>query len=736
MPIPDIIKSNGEITQNNPRTPTTLDEELLQDVQTVDQFREDVVQPTITRASEAARRADQTLLDSTKRLSREREAPLSEIRAAQDRLFNLEQNPNIVNKILGIFDSDFNEGAQIRRLQRGNFELNEITSRMSIAETTRNVQVRGAASQLKSVTDFYEFSRQGVLDSASAILTGFQIRNGVRQEQVQLVKDTPKNILEKWQANPDLMPGNLRGLKELVTADLFRRQVEDARLTSIDIANTQARENLFAQQRDNYFNQFNSPEELLQAQQQFQNAPQEFPKFLRVNDFNTEMQRREEIAISLRSAKQSIEANDLALAEVHKKQALAKSSLTDIDTALNNLDAGGNVDVAGVMFSGAELGVARAAKQTQLIETQKQNALLISAITQSDVTRNQSVDSAIAMGQAGNPGGDPLSGMSTKTRGAIQSAQNLENVLRPRIEAGDVGSAIVLSKQWQATNDIIEKDIEERIKNTTKGSKEGMREYFTQGMQITTPSAAAGLLIENAPNQFALDYDSVFKTGYRAFSSEVSELSGAGKTIDLEALESGILSVSGDDKENAAIINQAIIDSNVRNKIKDSGFQILLQQTLSQLAANADGTAIDPTSPYVGLVDSDGRLADSLFQIELGRPKLFSYDNFYKALANTQMEASANGTIPKGKSLANPIIDAMRQSATGLNERFTASPTAAALKNAAFPNGVQNLIYQQLAEMASTVPVIIQNAEINRQGLAEAVRREVILNREDLMPGS
>jgi len=733
MPL-DLIQSKSQPTVNNPNTPLTLDEELLQSMQDTNQFGQTVVAPAIKETAQRVGTANRTLLDTTKRLSAEREAPLDEIRAAQDRLFNLEQNPDIVNKILGIFDSDFNEGAQIRRMQRSQFELNEITNRMSIAETTRNVQVQGAGTQLKAVTDFYEFTRQGVLDNASAILTGFQIRNNVRQDQVQLVKDTPKETLEKWQTNPDLMPPKLSGLRELVTADLFRRQVDDARLTSVDIANTQARENLFNTQRENFMNQFNTADELLAAQQQFQNAPQEFPRFLRVNDFNTELQEREGVAISLRSAKQSIEANDLALADVHKKQALAKSSLTDIDSALGQLDASGNVDVAGVIFSGAELGVARSLKQQQLIESQKQNALLISAITQADTLRDQNVEGALALGSMGNPYGDPLVGMPTTTRGAVQSSQNLENNLRPRIAAGDVGAAIVMSKQWQATNELINKDIEERIKNTTTASKPAVSEFLKQGGRITTPSAAAGFLIENAPNQFALDADSMLKTGYRGFAEELIASNTGGTSFNIT--DEGGISVIGDDQQNAAIINQAIKDSGLRTKVGDSGFQILLQQTLSRLAANADGTAIDPNSPYAGLVDSDGRLADSLFQIELGQPKLFSYDNFYKALANRQTDAIASGLIPAGKSLSNPIIDAMRQGATGLNERFTASPTAAALKNAAFPNGVQELIYKRLADMASTVPVIIQNAIINRQGLTDAVQREVILNREDLMPGS
>ena len=252
---------------------------------------------------------------------------------------------------------------------------------MGVAESTRNVQVQDAALKLKSVTDFYEFSRQGILDQTTAVLNSFQIRAGVQQEQVRQVEQTTDELLKRWESNPDSMPPNLKGLQQLASAEIFRRRVKDAQLTSIDLANTQARENLFTNQREDYFNRIDTVDEIVSAKSKFKTNRKDFPSYIRENDFNIELQRREDIDLSLRSAKQSIEAKDLQLAEVHKQIALKKATLGDIDTIIANIGDTGNADLNGVPFTRAELTAARAVKSKELIDQQKSNALLITAIT-------------------------------------------------------------------------------------------------------------------------------------------------------------------------------------------------------------------------------------------------------------------------------------------------------------------------------------------------------------------
>ncbi len=712
--MPHIIKHEEK------KVPVTKDQELFNALEANQDFAQQTVAPAIVKTSGDISTANSQLLDTTRRLAGERETIVDDIRGAQDRLFNLEQNPEIINTILGFFDSDFSEGAQIRRLQRGSFELSEITNRMAVAESTRNVQVQDAANKLRSVTDFYEFNRQGILDQTTAVLNSFQIREGVRQEQVKQVENTPDKVLEKWESNPDSMPPNLKGLQQLASAEIFRRRVKNAQLTSIDIANTQARENLFGAQREDYFNRIDTMDELVTAQNRFKTNRKDFPPYVRENDFNIERQRREDIDLSLRSARQSVAAKDLQLAEVHKQIALTKATLGDIDTIIANIGGDGNANLNGVIFTRAELASARAVKSKELIDRQKSNAILITAITGVDGIRASASESAIMLGHIGNPYGDPLAGMPTDVRQQIQSAERATAALQPMIDAGDVGSAIVVSKLWQETDKTIKAAIETRVANTTKASKPAIREYSTQQGRITTPSAAAGLLIENAPNIFALDADSVLKSGYRAFAQSLIETSDGGSTINIE---SGIISIGGDAKENAAVIQQAITDSKLRSRVGDSGFQLLLQQTLFQLAVDKETNTVDQTSPYAQFIDDSGVLSETFYQFERGQSKVFDYNKLYAAMASAQLDAVAGGLIPQSKLLYNPIIDMMRKNAPGLNDRFTASPVAAALRTAAFPNGMQETIYTRLAKMASTMPAILQNTIDKRASLANALQQ-------------
>ncbi len=716
--------------RNNPNLPVTLEEDLLQSMQENRRAIAERVGPAIIGATEQTQDVNRNLLDTTKRLSSERNVVIDEVRAAQDRLVGIASNPKVVNRILGIFDSDFKEEVQIRKLQRGKFELGEITGRMAVAESTRNVQIQTIQSNLRGITAFYDFNQQGILNETSDILNAFQIRSGVRRDQVQAIEGTTDKVLNRWQANPDLMPPNLRGLNRLVTAELFNRKVKNANLRAIDISNTRAQESLFETQREDFLNEFDTMQDLASAQKQFRQSPEQFPKFVRANDFNSEISRRTDIELDLRSSKQALAAGDLQLAELRKTAAFSKATLVELDTIAKNFNGKGETELFGVPVTAAEIATARATKQDTLVERQQTNALLISAITKSDELRSGAVEGAVSIGQMGNPYGDPLQGMPTKVRTAVQAAQSLSNVLGPSIKAGDIGAAVVMSREWTAANEIINEEIEKIVDNTTKNSKEATREYLTNRGRISSPAAAAGLLIENAPNQFAVDADPFLKNGYRAFSTELIKTGFTGFTgDDDESLLGAVFAkLNASDKENAALINDAIIASKVRTLVGDSGFQILLQDSLIRLTATTEKDPMTPAeqgNPYTSLIDENGDLADSLFNLGEGRSKLFSYDAFYLALSQAQQQAVIDGTISPGKNLANNIIDLMRGNATALNERFTASPIAASLKTAVFPNGVQELIFKRLGDMAETMPSILANAAANKAALTDVISRTI-----------
>ncbi len=708
------------------QTPTTQIDALTNAVMTNVEFGQRVVVPAIKQTTQEILRAKSSLIDTTKALALEREPHRDDIRAAQDRLFNLEQNPEIVNRVLGLFDPDFNRDSQIRKMQSGKFELNQITNRMVEAEALHGLEVGMAKTALAGTQSFYSFTREGNLDVQNAILVGFDIREGVRKEQVNLVESTTKEQLQKWEQNPDKMPPKLRGLEQLVTAELFQREVKEKQLNALDISTTIAEQSLFAAQRESYFDQFDTLEQINQAKAKFKADPNSAPSYISDNHFDEEMQNRNMISLEFRSARNAVDASDVQLRDLHVARAFARTSETDLRTALKNMgDSKTLAIMPGVVITKEELSSAIQSKKEVNFKRRQANAELLATIVGTEESKNNALNGALMLGQMNNPGGDPGQGIPGTLRAGIQTAQNIDTMLTPFTDAGSVPDAIVKSKAWKVVDDKVEAKIKSAVDNAERSDKAGINSYLRNEGRMTSGAVSYGYA--NLGNEFALSYDPILGPGAQLYAQELNDIIGT-QSFSFAQSETE-LSFDSNEKEKQTRLNQAVVDSNVRQHVSDSGFQFLLQSTLQKLVfSKATGPneepGYDPDSPYAPLIASNGTLSASMYNFADSQ-KTFMYGNFYKALASAQLRGETNGILQPGNELSVPVIDMMREMAPGLNNRFSLSPHAAALREVAFPNGIQGGIYERLSKLSQAVPSIIENMQLQKDAMREAIKQEV-----------
>ncbi len=693
----------------------------LNDVMSHVEFGQRVVVPAIKQTTEEILRAKSSLIDTTKALSVEREPWRDQIRTAQDRLFNIEENPEIINKVLGIFDSDFDRDAQIRKMQSGKFELNQITNRMVEAEALHGLEVGMAKTALAGVQSFYSMTKEGFLDTQSATLVGFEIRAGVRKEQVQLVEDTTLEKLTTWQNNPDKMPPALRGLEQLVTAELVHRDAKEKQLKALDISTSIAEQQLFSTQREAYFDQFDTVEQIGQAKARFKSDPSSAPPFILDNNFDEEAQNRQMISLELRTAKASADVGDMQARDMAMARAFSRTSSTDLKTIRNNMGDKQFVElIPGLPVTKTQLDAAIQIKKDAAHKQRIANATLQATILGMEESMNNAVSQAEMLARLNGPGGK----ISAKSKGALTTAQNIHALSGPYAANGSEADAVVMSKFWKVADDTISEEVKTAVANAPRTDKAGIGSFISNEGVMTT--GAVSYAYANLTNEFAIAYDPVLGPGAQLYAQTLSEIIGT-QSFSFAQTETE-LSFDSNEKEKGSRLSQAVTESDVRTQVSDRGFQLLLQNTLQELVVtkssgpNAD-PEYDPNSPFASLLTPRGTLASSMYSFE--GEKKFMYGQFYQALADAQLKGIADGTLMPGNDLATPIIDMIREMAPGLNDRFTQSPHAAALREIAFKDGIQGGIYKRLSTLRTKLPQLISNMQLQKDAMQEAIQQGI-----------
>ncbi len=696
----------------------------LNDVMSHVEFGQNILVPAIEQTTQEILRAKSSLIDTTKALAVEREPWRDKIRHGLDRLQNMEQNPEIINKVLGIIDEDFNRDAMIRQVQTGKFELNQITNRMVEAETLHGLEVGMAKTALAGAQSFYSFTREGNLDTQSAILAAFDIRQGVRKEQVQLVESTTSAQLTKWEANPDIMPPKLRGLERLVTAELYHRDVKEKQLDALDISTTMAQQSLDATSRERWFNQHDSVEDLGAAKQRFISDPNSAPPFIQLNDFDVQAQSRQMINLDLRTAQVAAEAGEMQLRNVKVQEAFVRSSALDLDRIKLEMGEENVIELLpGLMITKTELDLAIQGKEDANFKLGVKRAELQILINGMEESMTGAGSKAWGLSHLNGPGGK----VPSKARAALQTAQNMHPYFAAHAAAGSQPDAVAMSKLWKVADDTLETVVKDVVDNAPKSDAAGLASYIRDEGVMTTGAVSYGY--GNLTNEFWAGYDPVLNLGAAAYGRELGNIIGT-QSLNFAQSETGF-SFDSNEKEKGSRLNQAVIDSDVRAIASDSGFQFLLQSTLQELtlskqaAGPNEGPEYDPNSPFASLITPRGTLAFGMYGVGETGEKEFLYGNFYKLLATAQLTGVANGTLQPGNDLVVPIIDMINEMAPSLNERFTLSPQAAALKEIAFPNGMQDGIYKRSAKVLEKVPKIILDMEVQKAAMKEAIQQEI-----------
>lgn len=601
---------------------------------------------------------------------------------ALDRLDALDSNPEIVNRVMSLFDSNYSRTVQERKLQRAQWETQRLSQQMSTKEDLRQLKIQEAGQELQLAEHLYQFDQQGFLDQANLLEIGFQVEAAIDKRTLQLAQNASMENLAAWRKDPSKAPGALRGKPGLIDTVYFERKtaemglVDQQQLQEIrdfQIAGLRS-DRLLAEMDDN----------MLRDALKTRNLPQG----LSYGTAADEWERRQTVDYSLRTAAQAVEEGDRNLEADAKGRALASMKTDQIALMMQNANQSpdGSVSIptkfGTLSFTQQELEDAHeAAYNRDVARQQARNDVIIGLAGQAGAMdkADNSINSLAALA---NPGGvwtdDPLDSLAPSARAEIKGliqqitvASNLPN-----------GGA-------QATKKIAELQarLDEYAENIIKGKPDDVqpayREYYRDGA-INDANAAADFMVQAVPNPATLAHDLTMGPIWEQLSEQYNAIAGQDiKELSFNQGSEGLVIAETDKPNNVDVLEKAARQT--RDYATGVLFQSYAAETIvrmqqrynKQMNHQRDGLNI-----WDGIVNQNTLRFDEQVYNEDG-----SFDNgrFAQYLAAKTFVLRAKSILQPGESLNQILENSLRRNASA----FTAETMSGSIEKA----GVHNVIF-------------------------------------------
>ncbi len=720
----DLAKSTNVIDQSLADTQSAREQLLTTSSNTVQQVQQ----------------VDKTLLKNLDMLNRQAEGEYEVIDTASKRLESMAQNPDVVNKVLGFFDPDFNKEAQLERLRRSQINLNTIATKGANVTRARDITVNDINLTQTSVENFYQITRQGLLDNSTAAQLGIALKNQAKDDRFQQVMDADTKTLNMWKRRPETVPPELQDRGGLVELELVRRT---AQRLNVDITSV----NLQAISQDNrnkdYVSQFGSLPELKTAFQKGELPSDVQPGFVR-----DEITRLEDIEASFAAAQALAKQRNFDLAEKYKKDAMARMSSSDWRELDDAIKASGNreIRVGDIPLTRAEITTGLATSLQR--EDGEKKILYQGQLAAQNVESLSTQFSGLVNGYTGLLGnGDTatLEDVPPNVKAVIQQGISNQAFYRSLGE-NDPEIANMQAADLQARVEFMNKQIDETIKNQYKKEEQPGARQFADNGRFVTQSASAEYLAANASNTELFASNPILAEPGRLLSRRLAE-TGTDATIQsFKTNADGGLEVTKGDSEIASILENAVQTSGARESFSNTATQFVVTKALDVLIANDPDPATSVFRQFYN--PQTKRLSDEFYDYPVdangNQKRVFKFEKMRKKFATLSVDMADKGTLPPDTNLGQVIFDRANQLIDNgaIREIFDGNINNAALNMALFNNRPDVFVKGQLAAQENQMPLAVQNARQLKEELQTLITpaaeggRGTIKSPGNVLPGT
>ena len=418
------------------------------------------IEPVLATVLATANSADAQLKETMRVQTEQANVSIDEINTAQARKIELANIPSPINTFLGFFDPSFSVDTLDAKITKASFNLQTAATRTKQAVTNRDLTVQTAQRVAVAAEQFYTFNRQNLLDTSEFIRLGFDMKEGVRKDQVDMVTGASRKQLAGWVANPDTMPVKLIGTQGLAETELYRRNMQDAGLTQTNISNRMQQELLNDRVAAEVLSSFKSIPDLETAVE-----GGKLPKEVTPDRVRKYINNRKEVEMNLEASADALALGKNLMAAKFKAEAVAKIPLNELEEGLRLLTKHGasSIDVKRVNFTKPELEGAVARLQAIKREQSKLLSETIAAVGATAVNQETAVEQMVSIGGLLNPE-SPEDGIPRELRSLFKKNAAITAVLEAH---GSPEDAVKIAEIWEAhvtaANSVIDKTIEHGV---------------------------------------------------------------------------------------------------------------------------------------------------------------------------------------------------------------------------------------------------------------------------------
>lgn len=664
---------------------------------------------------------------------------------ALNRLDTMDQIPNIVNQIMGMFDPDFNESIQRRNLTRAQLGLSRIQTNLVRSEQRRQLLINSAQAEKKQSLELLQITRQGILDDINLKKFGFEVEQNIRKETVQFAQDQTIGELQKFLRNPETAPGELRGKPGLIKTVLTIKQSAEAGLDAQTFSLSVQKQ---ARDLRDFKSSFNSIEEV-------DNFDGVFPpgaSKLTLLELKEAFVRAD---TSLQTMRLALNAKKTAIFNAAKKTFFGTQTAVDLrgmraSAKKNNgqFDAG-----EGVSFSQREIQTELAAaveREQKEMVTLDQETLAVSQLS-GNLEVNNLIDEQFAgiYDTSATPSIDAIPiDVYQQLLNTDATISIMQQQVRDAIIDGDgTASARIqrLNEQLGIKAKLYRDQVDERAENDfSDGARPAFREWALT--KQVSPINGTALIMDIGGNRAAFIDNNIMDAPWEKFAEEFATASAERLTnIAPGAGGTGITALSGRQRD-SVILNNVVEATKFRNLVTANAQIAAMALAVSQLAeefgAPPSVSADAPSNIQVQQVNVFSRLRD--VRTGLLAPRFsnaegkFDFGIFLQETAQQTLELQKAGVLQAGETIAGLVFDRARASVSVVMDKAFSGLYGKSVESAVFGKSARSMVQTSIDAASSMVAPSVANAEALRAEKETIIRQELELSRqrEDFDPAT
>jgi len=645
----------------------------------------------------------------------------------------MQSNANIPDPIatfLSFFDDDFSNKKQRSIIAQGQFQLETAAHNVRQAAAQREMLLASQQSKVTAAKDFYTFTRQNFLDTATHAEMGFRIKQNITKELVQKVIGTELETLKKWLVNPKIMPTEFAGQEELIRGEIFNKQRQNLSDESIRRSNAaQAR----AAKKDQVrlqLNEYSDPKDL-----QADLDAGTLPEPIKPQDAINELARVQLVRFELEAGALAFERGNAEAAEYHRANAAANFDLEDAQNGLqllaqskqSTINMGGSLTSKGMPFSAAQLRTVIAKKQAVQTEVDVRNVEIARAISRVDENRTIAINSALRIGGELNPG-NPALGIPANVAAAIEATELSANAA---LSTGTVSGILGAADDWEARVATSKEEVEEFLKAQSDEKKGAMREHMQSSTgEVTSVQFASQYIMADAGSPAWLA-GTIYAEAGVALSEELIKTATTVSFAVRQDPQTGRQLIDSDDEASDVItLSKAVKESGFRKKISGAQVTQALSMSLKQLATptiTGPGGTGDPAPPSE-LNKAYGQLMNietGMFSTDVKEGNTINRNKFNEKLATIEATLKSEGMIGPDQSLITLLYSTMRDNLMTLRGDFRESTSLASISRAVYAGNVLDDAFVEINAAEDAAAQSIANAQVvvdDRNALVKQLR--------------